>query len=176
MNQADFAAFADRQNCPYEAATNKESQRSGLSVQRFVWENGAMVQVGVQGATFYDPPDASNGGLWALLSLKREYLSSALSREEKAWHTFRQECLQAARFASQYRNLPPPPANAEAQLEAGRERVLVLREKLADIDRQLAEEPGRKAKAERERTMAELEQDRQAITAGRLQAIRSMSL
>jgi hypothetical protein len=166
VTQADFAAFVLAHG-EYESAS-KESFRTGLAVQRFVFEDGALVQAGI----FFDPPKDR----WQLLTLKREYLSLALAREEKAWHEYRAEVMQQAAFAAKYKNLPPPPVGAEAWLAAGKERILELRQRLADLDAELAEEPGTKRKRTAERVQADLEAERQAATAGRLQKFRTMNI
>jgi hypothetical protein len=143
-----------------------------MDVRRMVFENGALAVNG----NLYDSPDANNGGLYASLSLKREYLQLALAREETEWRRFRSECLQQAAFAQKYRNLPPPGPDAEKQLEAGKLRIQSLRLRLETIERLLAEESGKVEKDERRRRQADLEAERQAVTAGRAAAIRSMNL
>jgi hypothetical protein len=172
LNQIDFAQFCKMQNCPYETSS-REGIRSGLAAQRFVFENGALIQDGI----FYSPPDQTNGGFYALLALQREYTVLALAREEADWRRFKSECIERSAFAAKYpRNCPPPPLDAEKQLEDGAFRIQCLRDRLAGLDVALAQEPNRKAREERQRKMEELQAEAQAVTQGRAAAIRSMNI
>jgi hypothetical protein len=172
MNQQDFAAFV-KAHGEYECGTVREGGfRTGLSSQRFVFADGALIV----GDFYYDAPDRTDGGLWAWLSLQKEYYQLKLAREEREWREFKSECLQAAAFAAKYKNLPPPPPNAERQLEAGAERIQMLREKLTSLEIALAQEPNTKAKAERQARMDEMDADRQSEVQGRAAAIRGMNI
>jgi hypothetical protein len=171
VNQQDFAAFC-KAHGDYEVSTSAGGFRTGLSSQRFVFADGGLIV----GDFFYDPPDKSDGQLWAFISLQLEYYQLRLAREEAEWRGYKAAVLQQSAFAAKYRNLPGPPPDAETQLERGAERIQMLREKVTSLTIALASEPNRKARDERLRQMEQMDADRQTEVQGRAAAIRSMNI
>ncbi len=121
-----FDDFARRQGCP-----------SRLVKGRHVFANGATHE----GPGTFGIGTEPTAELFPRLRLREEYLRAALADEEQAFHRFRKHCVEAASNATRFTNCVSPSQDAVPQLEAGRQRVLVLRGELADVLEKLGESP-----------------------------------
>jgi hypothetical protein len=140
-----FTEFSARQKvggkpCPYVQA-NKISIRTGDTLGRFIFANGA-VSDGLQ--SHFPPPDNE----YDRLGIQRDYYAALLEGEEKAWHQYRQTCVDLAAQSARYANLPGCPPDAPQQLERGAQRIAELRQKVSEIDALLAGDPRKKVNNE----------------------------
>ena len=112
---------------------------------RWHFADGA-VMANDESRTMYEPPTDAN----ARLRLQRVYVAEQLRLAEKEFNAAQSSFSEAAALASQYRNLPGPPANAAQILESIKATAEEHRATLAKIDAQLDETPQAKARRDRE--------------------------
>jgi hypothetical protein len=134
-----FDEFRQRQGCEH-INLGSEVSRTGETVNRFVFANGAYSD----SSGHYDPPDDTK----VRLVVQRDFLKTKLSREERAFHAFKQDVVNQGALHARYSNLPAVTPEAVDQLRRGQERILRLRELLAKVEAQLVDpEAARKQQA-----------------------------
>ena len=155
-----FDEFAQRMGCEYEWVEN-----------RYLFANGAE-STGELGQ-HAEPPDYK----WDRLLLRREFLQFRLDREIRRWHEFQQACLaQASAYRQSGGNVPPPPHDADEQLERGRERIEALTEQIEVLNKQYKDSPEAQ-EAERETRQREaLKAERNAEVADLIRRVQDKTL
>lgn len=113
----------------------------------FVHEDGTTI-VYTHGGEFFqvqEPPRGDNlTDTVNRLLAQREYFAVKERIEVKKFDAFKKDCQDQISYQERFgiSSVPGPPANAVQQLEAGKERVLELRERIAEINAQIDEITG----------------------------------
>lgn len=145
----NWPEFCERQDCEYLPVSGQ-----------VIFANGATASMDT--SMRRDPPtDPAQ-----LTLLRQKFLGEKLRREIQDYHAFKEQCLNAIRFARSNWNAPPPPREAKAQLEAGKARIELLQAELASLEVDYLATPEGQAEVarqsfqlERQRELSAMEQD-----------------
>jgi hypothetical protein len=166
-----FGEFAGRQTrpdgnpCESVVVGTQMSPRTGMTVSRVVFENGAVSDAN---ESHFDPPTDPR----ARLLVRQEYLKARLDKEEREWTDYKTWALEQTALHDRFpNNCPMPPANALELLHAGAGRILKLRDELTEVEKQL--DPDRQ---KREAYRRQQENDRSSRVRSFQTAVQSITL
>lgn len=163
-----FLEFERRQGCQWIIAQSTIGIRTGSTVQRIIFENGATSNGDYNHS---DPPADSR----QRLALQREFVQAALKQTEDEWQRFHRFCLQQAQLHADpltAASCPGPPADAPERLQAGKSRIEALRQRLAEVDEQLKDP----AAEQRRKHQEQAEATRQAAAQETLRQLQELTL
>jgi hypothetical protein len=179
--QAAFQSFAARQREPNGRRAeylklehhSAHFSRTEHGREEYLFVNGAKaVQTSLGEWVFWDPPTDPI----ALLQARKAALQAFLQREISEWEKYRAHCYEQNELAKTYSNFSPVDNRALRVLREGQQRIEMMRNMIAEIDKALDQTPNNQAVVEQQRFMAEREAARRAGQAEASAAIRSLSI
>jgi len=110
------------------------------------------------------------------LRLRLQYWRQAVKRSSADFEALRGQCSQQAELAARYSNLPGPPNEAMADLHKLRSAVLLCREKVDELEREIAAKVGSDPERKRLQFRVQYEREQQAAAAALLGEIASINI
>jgi hypothetical protein len=127
-----FQEFVIRQDCEYIITGTQISPKTGYNANRIVFANGAVSDR----VTHFEPPSDRT----TLLQVRREFLKTKLTREERDFREFKNRTISQASLHARFKDLPSGiDAESVEALRQGQTRVLRLREELAAVEQELTD-------------------------------------